>query len=231
MVQSDEIRQAFVKRLKKSLDAAGIADWGAGARLAEITGRTPKAASKWLNGETMPGRANMQAIADELKVRIEWLQYGEGEMNSSAGTGLTNVTPISQTARLYRYPVISEVAAGNWTDAEQPYEPGGETDFEYSDYQAKGAAFWLRVDGESMTSDSYPSFPEGTLILVDTGFTEKSGDFVVAKRDTENEATFKKLLIDVGQRYLKPLNKEFKTIQIDASCRIIGVVKEAKIKL
>lgn len=78
MVQIEEIRTAFVARLKKSLAAHGIDQWGAGARLAEIAKVTPKASSKWLNGESMPGPAKMQAIADALGVKIEWLQYGSG---------------------------------------------------------------------------------------------------------------------------------------------------------
>ena len=80
MVQTEDLRAAFVVRLKKALAKQGIPEWGAGARLAEITGKTAKAASKWLNAETMPGRENMKAIAIALSVRVEWLQYGEGWM-------------------------------------------------------------------------------------------------------------------------------------------------------
>ncbi|WP_160286369.1 LexA family transcriptional regulator [Pseudomonas knackmussii] len=83
MVQSIEIRQAFVCRLKESAAAAGIPDWGLGARLAEITKVTPKATSKWLNAESMPGRSNMEAVAKAFGVRIEWLEYGHGEMRAS----------------------------------------------------------------------------------------------------------------------------------------------------
>ena len=79
MVQIEEIRAAFASRLKKSLAAKGIDQWGAGARLAEIAKVTPKAASKWLNGEAIPGPAKMQAIASFLGVRIEWLQHASGE--------------------------------------------------------------------------------------------------------------------------------------------------------
>ncbi|WP_397453930.1 S24 family peptidase [Pseudomonas sp. NA-150] len=79
MVQIEEIRAAFVARLKKSLAAHGVDQWGAGARLAEITKVTPKASSKWLNGESLPGPVKMRAIADYLGVKIEWLQHGSGE--------------------------------------------------------------------------------------------------------------------------------------------------------
>lgn len=78
MVQIEDIRAAFVIRLKKALSAHGIDQWGAGARLAEIAKVTPKASSKWLNGESLPGPAKMSAIADALGVKIEWLQHGAG---------------------------------------------------------------------------------------------------------------------------------------------------------
>lgn len=78
MVQIEEIRAAFASRLKRSLAAKGIDQWGAGARLAEIAQVTPKAASKWLNGESLPGPAKMQAIAAFLGVKIEWLQHASG---------------------------------------------------------------------------------------------------------------------------------------------------------
>jgi phage repressor protein C with HTH and peptisase S24 domain len=79
MVQINDLRAAFTARLKKALAAKGIPEWGAGARLKEVADVTPKAASKWLNAESMPGAAKMKAIADFLEVKIEWLQFGSGE--------------------------------------------------------------------------------------------------------------------------------------------------------
>ena len=76
MVHVEEIRRKFSARLKKALAMANIAEWGAGVFLANATGKTPKAASKWMNAETMPGRDSMQAIAKALSVNVEWLQYG-----------------------------------------------------------------------------------------------------------------------------------------------------------
>lgn len=79
MVQIEDIRIAFTQRLKQSLAAKGIDQWGAGVRLAKIAAVTPKAASKWLNGESMPGAAKMHAIAEALGVKVEWLQHGAGD--------------------------------------------------------------------------------------------------------------------------------------------------------
>lgn len=88
MVQSsDKIRAQFASRLKAAIRHANIPSWGAGARLADITGTTPKADSKWLNADTMPARANMRSLAKALRVREEWLQYGVGDMLYSDQVG------------------------------------------------------------------------------------------------------------------------------------------------
>ncbi|MNR63750.1 LexA repressor [compost metagenome] len=54
---------------------------------------------------------------------------------------------------------------------------------------------------------------------------------VVAKLVDADEATFKLLVADAGQLYLKPLNPAYRMIPIDERCRLIGVVVEAKMKL
>lgn len=93
MVQIDEIRFAFISRLKKALAEAGIPEWGAGVRLAKIAKVTPKACSKWLNGESMPGGAKMLALANALSVRVEWLEYGRGEMREAASAPTDDRVP------------------------------------------------------------------------------------------------------------------------------------------
>ncbi|NWA30081.1 LexA family transcriptional regulator [Pseudomonas sp. C6002] len=93
MVQIDEIRFAFISRLKKALAEAGIPEWGAGVRLAKIAKVTPKACSKWLNGESMPGGAKMLALANALSVRVEWLEYGRGEMREAASVPADDRVP------------------------------------------------------------------------------------------------------------------------------------------
>lgn len=111
MVQSDEIRRAFVSRLRLALAQAGFPEWGAGARLAEIARATPKAASKWLNAESMPSRAKMEAIAEALKVRVEWLEYGEGSQSPSAAEEMYNVQPASQHPAQARAASLAAIAS------------------------------------------------------------------------------------------------------------------------
>ncbi|WP_223285786.1 LexA family protein [Pseudomonas amygdali] len=226
MVQIEELRAAFATRLKKALAENHVEPWGAGVRLSKMTGVTPKAASKWLNGEAIPGPAKMRALADALNTPLGWLQNGIEGLPSGQQPGaieLSNVSEIDQSSRMYRYPVISSVAAGAWAEAVELYPAGFSDRYEVSDYKAKGRAFWLEVRGDSMTAPSGMSVPEGMLILVDTGSEVRSGKLVVAKLPSSDEATFKKLIEDAGRLYLKPLNPGYSMIACTEECKIIGV--------
>lgn len=165
-------------------------------------------------------------IARALGVTAEWLDSGVDRARMDSNVQLAEAQPES-----YRYPVISWVAAGAWAEAVEPFPPGFSDRYEMSDYNSKGAAFWLEVKGDSMTSPVGTSITEGMLILVDTEADATPGKLVVAKLADSNEATFKKLVEDGGRRFLKPLNPAYPTEMCAEGCRIVGVVVRAMIKL
>lgn len=167
--------------------------------------------------------AHLPKIAHICGVSAIWLSDGIGEMVPGTSGQDANVSMIAQPEMVYRYPVISWVIAGDWAEAVEPYPPGFSDRYEVSDYDSKGPAFWLEVKGDSMTAPTGVSVPEGMMILVDTEADVKPGKLVIAKLTNSNEATFKKLVEDGGIRYLKPLNPEYKMVECDQSCRIIGV--------
>lgn len=209
-------------------------------KIADLAGISAAAVAMYLNG-TNPLNAKFASILSGLleepvekfspRLAKEIALITQGAVSAEHKEKESNVTLASQPDRYFRYPVVSSVVAGGWGDAVQPYEPGAEDRSELSDYKARGRAFWLEVDGDSMTAPSGQSIPEGMLILVDTGIEAQPGHLVVAKLDSEEKATFKKLVSDAGQLYLKPLNPAYRMIPINGNCRIIGVVKEAKMKL
>jgi SOS-response transcriptional repressor LexA len=70
-----------------------------------------------------------------------------------------------------------------------------------------------------------PSIPEGSIVLVDPDLPPDNGKLVVAKLVDSNEVTLKKLVIDAGRKWLKPLNPAYPMIEINGNCNIVGVVK------
>ncbi|GJB82483.1 LexA family protein [Pseudomonas sp. s4] len=227
MVQIEELRSAFAARLKQALTARDIPSWGSGARISKMIGVTPKAASKWLNGESMPGGAKMLALATALKVRVEWLEYGKGGMTDETSGFDANVEPTPGPVRYYEYPEISWVQAGMPMEAVE-ISNVALCEVHPSDAWAGPNGFWLKVKGPSMTSPSGMSFPEGMVILVAPGFDVESSQFVVAKMIDTNEATFKQFIWDSGRAFLKPLNPSFPTVEMDGEWVLVGRVVDAK---
>jgi SOS-response transcriptional repressor LexA len=220
----------FKDRLKKARKLAGLNQ----AELAKKIGVQQTSISDLERGKSKSTSFSTQ-IAHELGVSALWLATGKGEMNAGAAGSATdnNISMAPTPPRYYRYPVISSVQAGKFAECIVPYPTGMEDQHESTDYSAKGPAFWLEVAGDSMTAPAgvRPSIPEGTLVLVDTGIEATPGKLVVAQLDESNEATFKKYIVESGQKYLKPLNPAYPLIPINGNCRIIGVAVEAKTKL
>ncbi|ELV1369893.1 LexA family transcriptional regulator [Escherichia coli] len=140
---------------------------------------------------------------------------------------VSNVTYHGPAKPRGTYPLISWVSAGAWCEAIEPYTLTDIDEWYDSDAHIEGQGFWLKVQGDSMTSPVGMSIPEGMYVLVDTGKEPINGSLVVAKLTDANEATFKKLVIDAGKTYLKPLNPQYPLIPINGNCRIIGVVVQA----
>ncbi|WP_200995334.1 LexA family protein [Pseudomonas cichorii] len=193
--------------------------------MAERMGVTPGAVGHWLNGKREPKIDVINRFLGELGLPLLETSLPSNESENQ------NVAPTVQPLRFYRYPVISWVEAGGWSEAVEPYPAGYSDTFELSDYKAKGRAFWLMVRGDSMTATAGQSIPEGMLILVDTGLEPTPGKLVIAKLPESNEATFKKLVEDAGRYFLKPLNPAYPTIPITEDCKLIGVIRQMTMRL
>lgn len=200
MVQSDDLRRAFVARLRAAMTHSGYQEWGMGARLAKIAGATPKAASKWLNAEAMPSRAKMLAIADALSVRAEWLEYGEGEMLSTpygltdssrgamvteaqrsygaqAAAGSSNVEGNPARVKDGLVPVVGMAQLGTNGYFEALDFPVGHGDGYVRIYSDDPNAYALKVVGDSME----PRIRSGEYVLIEPNRGYLSGDEVLVR--------------------------------------------------
>lgn len=226
------LKQAFISRANRKITQE---------RIANELDISQAGVSHYLNGVNPLNARVAAAFAKLLEVpvstfsprlasEIDWTSEA-ARIGAEARAGGSNVKIAVQPTMSYRYPVISWVAAGDWAEAVEPFPPGFSDRYEISDYEAKGAAFWLEVKGDSMTAPTGTSITEGMMILVDTEADAYSGKLVVAKLTDSNEATFKKLIEDAGRRFLKPLNPDYPMIQVNGNCKIIGVVVRAMMKL
>ncbi|MCC3720583.1 LexA family protein [Rouxiella badensis] len=225
MVQTEKLREEFAQRLAQACKDAGLDEHGRGIALSRATGLSSKGVSKWLNAESLPRPAVMAELAKFLKVDPVWLQLG---IITGEGSNVSNPRPYTRGTQ---YPVISKVQAGAWNEAIEAYSLKDIDQWLESDAHIQGEGFWLLVDGDSMTAPMGLSIPEGTFVLFDTGKEATNGKLVIAKLTDANEATFKKLVIDGNQKYLKGLNPAWPMVPINGNCRIIGVAVETKFRL
>lgn len=86
--------------------------------------------------------------------------------------------------------------------------------------------FALRVEGDSMMNPAgiMPSFPAGSLIIVDPTREPKPGYPVIVKLAGVPVAVFKMLELYDGKRQLKPLNPRYPIAPMPDDARIVGVV-------
>lgn len=172
-----------------------------------------------------PSLDDLDRLANALGVTVPVLVGRQDLVSNVAEVGTSYATGRRQA------PVISWVQAGEWNDIMDEFQPGHAEEWETVPDAASQYCFWLRVVGDSMTATAGISIPEGALILVDPEAPVVSGSLVVAKLIDSDQATFKRYIEDAGRKYLKPLNPAYPVIEINGNCRIVGVVKEAKIKL
>jgi len=204
--------------------------------LAEILGITPGYISQLVTGYRNMGEKTARKFENLLKIPtysldlIDDLNYIDGEVIRpllAIHETLINIEP--GPALKSRVPLINYIQAGHWSEIKDHFEP-----LEWIDTTLKASinTFALRVIGDSMTNPfGAPSIPEGFIVIIDPEIQAKHGSIVVARLENSNEAMIKQLIIDGPHRYLKPLNPNYRTIEITENCVICGVARKVEYDL
>ncbi len=158
--------------------------------------------------------SGMKAISEKTVIKIEELPGMAGWFSKKDEQPPENVA-----GGLRRVPVISWVQAGAMTPVTDIYAPGYAEEWVETPVPAKRHTYALRVRGDSME----PTFPDGHIIIVDPDLDPMPGDYVIA-RNGDGEATFKQLIKDGSDWYLKPVNPRYPVKPL-GEATIIGVVR------
>ncbi|CAG9425246.1 putative HTH-type transcriptional regulator [Providencia alcalifaciens] len=202
-----KINEIIGERLKSIRESRGLSQ----AQLAKLCGYS--AASRIGNYEL----GERKISADDALVISEALGVSPAELMFGAQS--------DQVISNYEYPLLTKIQAGAFTENSNSYTEKDAIAWIPTAKKASERAFWLEVEGHSMTAaqGGKPSFPEGMLILIDPKEPVNVGDFCIARLNG-NEFTFKKLIRESGQTFLEPLNPKFDLIPINENCEIIGKV-------
>ncbi|EAO0751843.1 helix-turn-helix domain-containing protein [Salmonella enterica] len=209
---SDRIRQRR-KELKLTQQA-----------LAELAGVNRVTVTGWESNEYQPNGINIIALCEALGCSPAWLVSG-------VDTPEVTLPPQTRTPlNAKKIPLISWVQAGTWTTTDSGVNREDVEKWIYTTATVSDKAFALKVRGDSMTNpNGFPSIPEGSIIVVEpviNGLDSINGKVVVAYLDGGTEATLKKFIDDWPNKYLVPLNPNYKVIECNEGCSIVGQVKQ-----
>lgn len=216
-----------IKRLQIAADRVG-----GKAALGRLLGYKDGAfVGQMLRGERPVSEKTMQAITEHANLvdLFSFNAIGGGMKLPANDDNLSNVTELDP--QRIRVPLISWIQAGEFSDVVDLFHPGEAVQWEDAiKSNPSRHSYALMVEGDSMVSQTgVHSFPPGTVLIVDPERAANAGDFVIAKDVQTQKATFKQLTTDGARWYLKPLNTQYPTIEIDdPALRVIGRVIEAK---
>ncbi|RDL25082.1 LexA family protein [Serratia fonticola] len=224
---------SLAKRLVERREHLGLTQ----EELAKRAGVTRVAISKAELGLTKNFNGNtLFLVAHALSCDPEWLQTGKGlpqksphpNNQESSQSWDSNVVAATQPPNSYSYPTLNWVQAGQFAMVGDNYDMYDFDNWQSSVKYAGERGFWLQVKGDSMTSPSGVTFPEGMSILIDPEKEPHPNCYVIAQLKSTKEVTFKKYITDMGREYLKPLNPHYPMIELRDDCEIIGVIVDAR---
>lgn len=161
-------------------------------------------------------------LAEKLEMAMNkpkgWMDnIHRDEFNDS---GKTEAKPSSDYQNLL--PLISWAQAGEWSELSESFASPYGAEVFGSPVKCSSDSFVLRVSSSSME----PEFKEGSLVFVDPGITPENGSYVVVRSEETNEASFKQLMAEGGENYLKVLNPNWPRpiIELEDITQICGVV-------
>jgi SOS-response transcriptional repressor LexA len=217
-------KQDFAERLTEACIDAGMSS-GRGM-VTELHKRVRNAGMnisfegvrKWVEGESIPSMNNARMLASVVGRSVEYLLSGRGGKYPTQSVEGNVLTGPDMRGRV---PLISWTQAGDFASLVDNYHPGDGEEWVKTTVPVKKHTFALRVVGDSME----PEFPEGTVIVVEPDMQADPGDFVVVRANGGLECTFKQLMKDGNDWYLKPINDRYPIKPMPKDAVIIGVVR------
>lgn len=193
-------------------------------KLADSVGVSKTSIIYWEKDENVPKHDSLMALSALFGVTADWLLTGSGKSDSipfDNNVDLTKKIPLTGRP----IPVISWVAAGSFEPIDTVLACAEIDEWLPPNKDCGPNGYGLIVTGISMS----PKFEIDDRIYVNPDiqtFDLATGDLVIVSCLGDTEATFKRLIIEGGNKYLKPLNPNWpdQIIKLTEDCRLVGKV-------
>ena len=190
------------------------------AELARKTSIPQPTLHRILSGATKsPRGASLAPLANFFSVTINQLM-GVDELPTDRVAGTHN-------SRIYGWtpvPIISWKQAAIWQHFQHELRKQNWKDWTSTDLSVSDAAFAVIVTSDAMA----PTFNEGTTLVIEPNLEATNRDYVIVALSGNENATFRQLLLDGDDQYLKSINNEFRTMQLEQNNNIIGTLVQSR---
>lgn len=184
------------------------------SELARKTGICQPVIHRLASGETdNPKIESLRPIAKFFSISLDQLI---GDIPLELDPTCFNAEP------LFTVPLITMIDALSWPQKNIQSPTLVQTDIKISE-----SAFAVRLQKSTM----HPTFPDGTLLIIEPNIAYQHGDFVVAHLKDEQQPTFKQFLVDGQRHYLKSINTDYPGVTLTQDDRILGVMLQARIDI
>lgn len=169
------------------------------------------------SGETdNPKIATLSPIANYFNISISQL-IGDDPLPEARLSGRYS----RKLERWHKVPLLAWNHIPTWLSSTDPQTPARKI---ATDARVGENAYAVELYNTSMS----PQFPQGTTLIIDPKRQPQDGDFAVIHQQNKQAPTFKQVLIDGASILLKPLNKDFNTINYSDDYRFLGVMVQSK---
>jgi SOS-response transcriptional repressor LexA len=202
-----------ISRLKQFFAKQGLEEL---ADRSKAIGKKVNQTSDLVTGKASFGEKVARSIEENAGLPAGWLDSLGDDQNTAVG-------PIVHG----QVPLISNVQAGMYKEFIDNLLQSGDGKYERisTTVPIRRHTFALRVTGDSME----PKFTDGMILVVEPDMEPNPGDYVIAKNGSD-ETTFKQLIKDGADWFLKPLNDRYPIKPLGEST-IIGVVRSVELRL
>ncbi len=190
------------------------------AELARKTNIPQPTLHRILSGATRsPRGASLAPLANFFSVTINQLlgvdPLPEDRVPGTYNPRIQGWTPV---------PIISWEQASQWDTFKHQLRGTTWDTWASTDLPVSEDAYAIEVCGTSME----PLFNEKTMLIVEAKRKPQDRDFVIAANKDGAKAVFKQALFDGDDCYLKSINSEFKTLEMDAQYILKGTIIQAR---
>jgi SOS-response transcriptional repressor LexA len=190
------------------------------AELARKTDIPQPTLHRILSGATKsPRGSSLAPLANFFSVTINQLM-GVDELPEDRVKGTHN-------SRIYGWtpvPLINWKQASIWEKFQSELRSQTWSDWASTDLTVSDSAFAIRVNGDAMA----PTFIEGTILIIDPEVEANNRDYVIVASAGRESATFRQMLLDGDDQYLRAINNEFRTMQVEKGNKIMGTLVQAR---